>query len=527
MGATESELLAQLTALREENHQLKVELERYRYASQLSACALWEVEFQSNQQWWSPAFYELLGMDPSTPPSTQSFDEHVRDDNKNVTLRSLAEAISGGDTHWSGVLHMRHSSGRELEVDDRCIILRDDQGAPTRVIGVLIDITRQRHLEARVLRAARTESLGQMSGAIAHDFNNLLTIIFGHLELLELRVGNSSPLLKHITTIMSAAQQGARLTDQLLAFARKRVSKPKVVRVPELLARGESLLRSLLRESIVLRFELEEGLWPVWIEVSQLEQVLMNLTANARDAMPQGGLLTISAHNRTEAPSATAIGGEWVCIEVRDTGEGIPEALRDRIFEPFFTTKSVSEGTGLGLATSHGIITQSGGSLSVQPVEGRGTCFAIRLPRCAEANLRAHDAKVAPPEADSGQESRHHTVLLVEDDLLIRELSQSVLSRAGHHVITAPNGAVAAAVAAKLPEPPALLVTDLVMPMVGGVELADRLTARWPELRVIYTSGYPEETEAVSQAIQGTARFLPKPYAPAQLLALVAEALVP
>jgi len=518
MTTPDEKLLSELEALREENRFLRAQQDRNIIAQRLSSSGLWDYDLTTNEAWWSESFYLMLGLDPSLPASPELFDGLVHPSSRHE-IRLLTAAIGGSEDSWRGELRLKLAGGRELRVADRCVILRDASGRPLRVVGLLIDITERRALEEQVLMAARTESLGSLSGGIAHDFNNLLTIIFGHVELLSLELPESDPRAEHVETIMAAARQGARLTEQLLAFARKRILQPRVVQIPALVERCTVLLRSLLRESVELRVALAPDLWPVWIESNQLEQVLLNLAANARDAMPRGGVFSIVGVNRADE------GGESVHLQVRDTGSGIPAEILSRVFEPFFTTKSIGKGTGLGLATSHGIIAQSGGSLQVSSEEGVGTTFDILLPRCADAVIEAQAALRST--AAARQVPGKRTLLLVEDELMIRELAKTFLEREGYQVMVASDGVEALKLVSVLSEPVDLMITDIVMPKLGGIALAELLWEKWPELPVIFTSGYPEELDQSAFSERVGVHYLAKPFVSAELLKNVEEVLAP
>jgi two-component system, cell cycle sensor histidine kinase and response regulator CckA len=385
------------------------------------------------------------------------------------------------------------------------------------------DITNQRQLEAQLAQAQKMEAIGRLAGGVAHDFNNLLTVILSYSELLleDLPAGSSDR--EDVAQIRKAAQGAGELTRQLLAFSRQQVLQPKVVDLNAAVSGIERLLARVLREDIKLRCTLAQDAGTIRVDPGQLEQVIMNLAVNARDAMPQGGLLTIETANvdLDEAflrAHPVAKPGPYVMLAVTDTGTGMDAATQARIFEPFFTTKDAGKGTGLGLATVQGIVQQSDGFIWLYSEPDHGTVFKIYLPRVDEPASRADDA----PEVDTrGTE----TVLVVEDVAAVRAVTREMLQRYGYHVLDAADGAAALQLAADHHAPIHLLLTDVVMPDLNGRDLARRLSAARPDMKVLFMSGYTDDAVVRHGILQEGIAYLQKPFTPRSLSAKVRKVL--
>jgi PAS domain S-box-containing protein len=379
--------------------------------------------------------------------------------------------------------------------------------------------------EAQLRQAQKMEAVGRLAGGVAHDFNNLLTVINGQARLLLEEPAAPAELQRGLEEVVSAGNRAAELTRQLLAFSRRQVLQPKRVDLNAVISETERMLRRLIGEDVELVVSLDAGLDPVMADAGQMAPVLMNLAVNARDAMPHGGRLRLESRNvRLEAPVAGSAGrlepGDYVRLSVRDTGTGIAPDHLSRIFEPFFTTKGVGKGTGLGLSTVYGIVRQSGGVMRVESEVGRGTCFEIYLARAGAPEEAADAAPAAPPSARGSE-----TVLLVEDDRSVRALARQVLRRRGYRVVEAENGRHALEVATAHPGPVDLLLSDVVMPELGGPQLAERLCAARPGLRVLFTSGYTDDAIGHSGALRRGVPLLEKPFTPAELASRVREVL--
>jgi K+-sensing histidine kinase KdpD len=369
------------------------------------------------------------------------------------------------------------------------------------------------------------EAAGQLAGGVAHDFNNLLAVISGYAEMLgqRLSLDRNEKAIKQIDQIKKAAERAGSLTRQLLAFSRKQVLQPKILDLNAVVGDTDKMLRRLIGEHIEVCTNLEPNLGHVQADPGQIEQVLINLAVNARDAMPHGGKLTIQTTNvELDANYAerrgSVVAGPHIMIAVTDTGTGMTPAVRDRIFEPFFTTKEKGRGTGLGLSTVYGIIKQSGGNIWVYSEEGKGTSFKIYLPRVDQ---------VATPDSQRPlvEAMGNETILLVEDEASLRKMTHEILETSGYHVLDAAHGRDALDVSAKYEGSIDLLVTDVVMPRMGGPELAKQLTVVRPQMRVLFMSGYTDDAIVHHGVLDEGTPFLEKPFTPSALTCKIRELL--
>ncbi|MEW5976221.1 MAG: PAS domain S-box protein [Acidobacteriota bacterium] len=401
----------------------------------------------------------------------------------------------------------------------------DYQGKPA-VIGTLLDITEKSVLENQLRQSQKMEAVGRLAGGIAHDFNNLLTAIIGYSELLVPQFEVENPVRKDIEEIQRAGKRAANLTRQLLAFSRKQVLQPKVLDLNQVIGELEPMLRRLIGEDIELRTLLGGNLHAVKVDPGQIEQIVMNLAINSRDAMPQGGKLTIETSNVELDDSysrrhVAVVPGSYVMLAVSDTGCGMDAETQSHIFEPFFTTKEPGKGTGLGLSTVYGIVKQSGGNIWVYSELGKGTVFKIYLPRVEE--LPGVDE--ARPQSSSEKTPCVETILVVEDEPIVRNLVRDVLRKEGYVVLEAQRGLEAVEMVARHQGPIHLLLTDVVVPQMGGHKLAGQLTRWRPDLRIVYMSGYTDSAIVHHGLLQAGTTFLQKPFTPEVLLAKVRQAL--
>ncbi|TCT01516.1 response regulator [Aquabacter spiritensis] len=391
-----------------------------------------------------------------------------------------------------------------------------------------VDTTAQRALEVQFAQSQKMQAIGQLAGGVAHDFNNVLTAILGYCDLLLANHRPSDPSFPDIMQIKQNANRAAGLVRQLLAFSRRQTLRPQVIQLTDVLADLSMLLRRLIGESIDLKVDHGRDLWPVKVDVNQFEQVIVNLAVNARDAMPEGGVLAVRTANVSSADcaafgdAATLAPADYVLIEVVDTGTGIPSDIIDKIFEPFFSTKEVGKGTGLGLSTVYGIVKQTGGSILAASQPGRGSTFRVFLPRHEPT---AEDAVPVPAEPDSrGTDlTGQGTILLVEDEDAVRAFAARALAARGYNVIAAASGAEALEAMDAADTRIDLVVSDVVMPEMDGPTLLKELRARDPALKVIFISGYAQEAFGRSLAEGEKFSFLPKPFSLKQLVAAVKE----
>jgi PAS domain S-box-containing protein len=400
-----------------------------------------------------------------------------------------------------------------------------------RSLGAGLDVLRERKArhdaEIRSQRAQRLEAIGRLAGGIAHDFNNMLAVITGCAEFLLEDIAPGDSRREDVLEIRKAAQRSVRLTQQLLAFSRRQILKPEVLNLDEVVRDVESMLRRVIGEDVTLVTVPARDLRPVRVDRSQMEQVLMNLAVNARDAMPRGGALTIETtnmalDNRVANPKCSTPPGWYVLLTVSDTGTGMTEEVRERLFEPFFTTKDVDKGTGLGLATIHGIVEQSGGRIWVESEVGLGTTFKICLP-AFEGALEAPDK--GPSSWRPLRTKVKLTVLLVEDEAPVRAVARRIVEGAGYDVLEAPNGIEALEVSERYEGPIHLLLTDVVMPRMGGRELAAELRRVRAETRVLFMSGYTDDAAFHGGALEADTAFIAKPFTRAALTAKLLEVL--
>ena len=404
----------------------------------------------------------------------------------------------------------------------------DGSGTPEYFTAVVEDITERKRLEEQFLQAQKMRAIGQLAGGVAHDFNNLLTTILGYCELIQRKLPSNDALRGYVDEIAMAGQRAAALTSQLLAFGRRQILRPLPVDLNAVIEDMDKLLRRLVGD-VQLETRLDPKLATVRADQGQMEQVLMNLVLNARDAMPSGGRVTVETRNQWieagSAPEQTGLApGAYAVVAVSDTGVGMDAAVRAQLFEPFFTTKEKGKGTGLGLSTAYGIVKQSGGGITVQSEPGRGSRFEVYLPTAKVTDLPAQRAAEPGPQ-DAAPAGGNETILLVEDDATLRDLTQRVLEERGYRVLTAPSGIDALAMVERIREPIHLLLTDVVMPRMSGAALAEGVRDRHPATRVVFMSGYTDEAAVRQAAAGGGIRFIQKPYKPEGLLSTIRAAL--
>jgi len=419
----------------------------------------------------------------------------------------------------------KRKDGRLLSVQLSVRAVRKGAGEVEYYETFVRDVTEQRRLQQQLVQSQKMEAVGRLAGGIAHDFNNLLTVITSYSDLLLQDLGGEDPKREDVEQVRKAAEGAAALTRQLLAFSRQQVLAPRVVSLSVVVQGVEKMLRRVIGEDVDLVTALDLNVGSVKADVGQLEQVLMNLAVNARDAMPTGGKLTIETANVEHDPDyarerEAALLRRFVMLAVSDTGIGMDEATKARIFEPFFTTKEPGKGTGLGLATVYGIVQQSGGFIWVYSEPGHGTTFKIYLPQ-VEAPLEGRAVGAAPGDLPRGTE----TILLVEDAAAVRAVTRQVLERQGYTVLEAAHGAAALQTAAGHPGPIHLLLTDVVMPVLSGRQLADQLARLRPDAKVLYASGYTDDAVVRHGVLEAGISYLQKPFTADSLARKVREVL--
>ena len=438
-------------------------------------------------------------------------------------LQTVVQAVSGASARGAYSCEFRWlcADGEYRRFLDQGVLAPAELGGPGEIVGAMLDVTERRSLEEQLAQARKMESVGQLTGGVAHDFNNLLTVIIGNLDLLARRAGHDERTERQLTAMRYAADRGRSLTRQLLAFSRRQHLTPVTLDVNGLITNFASLLKQAVGDAVTVELDLSDVQLKADVDAAQLETALLNLAVNARDAMPQGGRLTIRSRlmdrpSGVRGPAAQGP-GPWIGIEVSDTGAGIPTAALERIFEPFFTTKDVGKGSGLGLSQVYGFVQQSGGLISVDSQEGQGSSFRLFL-RMSERELELADAAPAEVVLSRGQ----GRLLVVEDDAQVLAVTVQVLRELGYETITATN-AQAALEKLEAGEQVDLLFSDVVMPGgCNGVELARRAKALRPDLKVLLSSGYVGEAAALTaEAFE----LIDKPYEQASLAARLAQIL--
>lgn len=491
-------------------------------AQQLAHVGSWEFDIATGETVWSDELWRIFGLRPGAfPPSYERFLELVAEDDREKLRQRVEEGYAGGDTFAMESRVVRPDRSVRAVVL-RAEIVWDEDGTPVRLIGTTQDVTEWKHLEEQFRQAQKMEAVGRLAGGIAHDFNNLLTGIKGYADLLLMDLPESSPFREPVEEIDRAATRAAGLTGQLLAYSRKQVMLPRVLDLNAIVESSGAMLRRLVGERIDFRTSLAPDLGPVRADPVQLEQVLMNLVVNARDAMPDGGTLTIETHEE-EVSAADARGhagqepGRFVVLSVRDTGHGMDAGTLSQIFEPFFTTKGIGKGTGLGLSTAYGIVRQSGGDIRVRSAPGSGSVFEVRLPRSAGVPRAETAHGVRAPAAKPAKKDSGATILLVEDEQGVRDLVRRILERIGHTPLSANTGAEALRLVQEHPGEIDLMVSDVVLPGMSGPVLAERIWSTRPEMRVIFMSGYTDEAIEGLERLNGGPVFLQKPFSPQDL----------
>ncbi len=508
---------AQEKEVRDRTDDLAVSEARFRSFFNDSPIGLYRADPSGEFQMVNPAMLALLGFASLEEMCGSPIYAVARkqDAGRAQFLAELARAekIVSRDTTWT------RQDLTPVHVRESARAFRDATGKILHIDGTVEDVSERRALEERYLQAQKVQAIGQLAGGVAHDFNNILTAINGYSDLLLTEALNPFAV-RSVKEIRSASARAANLTQQLLAFSRKQRLEPRVLRLDAVVNEMGHMLQRLVGEHIRVRTVSTPALPAVRADPGQLQQVLMNLVVNARDAMPRGGQLTLETSNVTldaayARSHADVAPGNYVLLAVSDTGGGMTPEVKTRIFEPFFTTKAPGHGTGLGLATCHGIVKQSGGHITVYSEIDRGTTFKVYLPA-----IEASAETAAAPARAIDIRGHGEKVLLVEDEPAVRELGEHVLKAIGYHVVTATNGVEALQRFSEHPDVQ-IIVTDVVMPDMGGAELAQRARARSPQVRVLFTSGYTFDALGQADLTGPNVAFLSKPYGTEQLGASV------
>jgi PAS domain S-box-containing protein len=469
---------------------------------------------------WDPASDHLLWTEGLTSvfgyrlaevqPTRGWWSDRVHPDDRGQGAGLGYAALTQGGSSYTAEYRFRAGDGRYLDVLDRGLVVVEP-GGKTRAVGGMVDITERKRLEEQLLHAQKMDAFGQLAGGIAHDFNNLLTAIAGYTELLLGQLDPADPATRDAEEIAKVADRATSLTRQLLAFSRKQVLRPRAVDLNTTIEGLSEMLRQVIGEHIELVTDLRPDTGKITIDPAQLEQVILNLCVNARDAMPAGGRLTIET--RKIEPFS------WVLLTIGDTGVGMSPETRSHIYEPFFTTKEAGKGTGLGLATVYGIVGQSGGDIDVESQPGHGTTFRIWFP------LADEEAEAIAPEKGQADDSGSETVLLVEDEEVVRTLASRALAERGYMVLEAASGDEALAIAKAHAGAIDIVVTDVVMPGLNGRELYRRLRSLHPEAFALFMSGYADDAILRDLMHEAGTAFMPKPFTPGLLASKVRHVL--
>jgi PAS domain S-box-containing protein len=488
----------------------------------------WRFTFVSNQA------ANILGYTTEEWTASPSFwSDHIHPDDRSWATNYCQVQTAQKRAH-DFTYRMIHKDGHIVWIRDIVtVVVEHDK--PVKLRGVMMDVTEAkeaeealREAEERQRHSQKLEAVGRLAGGVAHDFNNILTVITGYCELMLRQAHPDDPIRRQLDEVHRAADRAASLTRQLLAFSRKQVLQPQALDLNQIVTGMEKMLRRLIGEDIELRTSLAPDIGAVEADPGQIEQVILNLTVNGRDAMPTGGQLTVHTANVTMDPdtlstdgNGTLTPGDYVMFSVSDTGVGMSTDVQAHLFEPFFTTKGIGKGTGLGLATCYGIVKQSNGDIRVYTEPGYGTTFKVYLPRIVKPQAE----QAAPRAADTLAPGRE-TVLVVEDEPALRELATMVLSEAGYTVLEAGDGRHALDVVAQHREDKIdLMVTDVIMPNLGGKELADRMKVIRPECKVLFISGYTDDALAHHGILGNDLEFLEKPFSPVRFTHKVREVL--
>jgi two-component system cell cycle sensor histidine kinase/response regulator CckA len=496
--------------------------ERLRLAVEASELSFWDCDLITGKVYLSEAWSAMRGGKPKEISTTvQDLLSISHPDDKENMFKVAMQAVAGETSSYREQHRVQSVHGGWIWVESTGrVVEREPNGRVRRMIGTNMDISERKqneetlHMsEVRLHAAQRMEAVGQLAGGVAHDFNNLLTVIRGHTEILLKQLGDDASALHDVKAIQKASDRAASITRQLLAFGRKQVLQPRVLDLYTVLAEISEMLRTVVGSDILLHLNMEpESIW-VKADEGQIEQVVVNLVINARDAMPQGGTLTVEASHiavgkdfvRQDTPMPE---GKYARLAVRDTGFGMDVATKTRIFEPFFTTKAIGRGTGLGLSTVYGIVKQSGGWIWADSEPGRGASFEVFLPEVPAPETLAHSE---PAAVDHGVREQE-TILVVDDEDALRDMVVRFLGSKGYTVLSAENGKTAIEISLDQEIPIHLLITDIVMPGMDGETVARRVSELRPGIKVLYISGYAKSVAALKETLERGEAFMQKPF---------------
>lgn len=517
-------MMQDITARKQAEEVLQISEARYRLIADHLNDIIWQLDQELRFVYTSPAVEHILGY--SVEEANQLSVTDLLDAEDLALMRQVISLkLDRPEERIDTVTEykMRHKAGHMVEVEIVSAPIFDKNRQCKGFVGVTRDIRERKQaeaarikLEAQLRQAQKLESIGRLAGGVAHDFNNLLTVILGYTDLIQVQLPSHDPLQEKLAQVQQAAEQAEALTQQLLAFSRKQILAPVVLDLNELVGNLHKMLGRLIGEDIILEMALQPGLRVIKADPGQMEQVLLNLAVNARDAMPKGGRLTIQTAN----VQLEGVNVPGVLLAVADTGHGMDETILAHIFEPFFTTKEQGKGTGLGLATVYGIVKQSGGEITVESQPGQGTTFKIYLPADEAAVARSPS-----PQPQQTARPGYETILLVEDNPMVRNLVRIALRNYGYTLLEAEQGQQALALAAQQEAAIDLLLTDVIMPELSGREVAERLKALYPHIKVLFMSGYTDDEVIQHGLLTAEVEFISKPFSPKTLAAKVREIL--
>ena len=479
----------------------------------------------ANKVAWSDEQFRIFGHEPRLfEPSYERFMAQVHPEHRAQVQRAIERCVTAHEPYDNQYRIVR-PSGEVRWVHSRGRAIANTAGTIVAFAGVCQDVTERKRLEEQFHQAQRLAAIGQMAGGVAHNFNNIMTVITGYGSMLQNELGSNHPLNSCVEEIVRAAERAATLTRRILAFSRKQMLQPKVLCLNSVAANVRTMLAGMIHEHVEVVLELDPQLWAANVDEGRVEEALLNLAINARDAMPTGGRLTIaSANYPLEKPrptfQATMPAGRYVCLSLTDTGCGMDDHVKAHLFEPFFTTKGVGQGTGLGLPSVYGIVQQSDGFIEVDSEVGRGTTIALYFPTAPEAALESPAVSIAKNLARGSE-----TVLVVEDDDSVRSMIRHVLSERGYHILEASQGAEALDLAGKRRGTIDLVLTDVMMPQMSGPRLVRRLRQDRPNVKVLYMSGHTDSVLTRQQVAASAQHFLSKPFTPLELAETVRKVL--
>ena len=506
------------------NRQLEKSEAALTEAQRIARLGSWELNIETNELSWSKETYRIFGFSPDEfVAAYDAFIDAVHSDDRDIVRQSLDAAAMGREP--CSIEHrIVRPDGETRVVQERGEVVYDEAGRPFHMIGTIQDITERKHLEDQLFQAQKMESVGQLAGGVAHDFNNFLMAIMSYASLIQMKLKEDSTLKNYAEQILLASKKAADLTQSLLAFSRKLVINLKPTSLNTVLERTNKFISRVIGEDIKLEIRLSDSELNVRADSGRLDQVLLNLATNARDAMPDGGRLTIETEPvRLDDAFIKAQGygepGMFALISVTDTGAGMDERTREKIFEPFFTTKEIGKGTGLGLSVSHGIIKQHNGYINVGSEPGRGTAFKIYLPMIESGAFEDQSIETAPPVGDN------ETILIAEDESDVRKILKIMLEDFGYKIIEAFDGEDAVKKFMLNKDEIALVILDVIMPKKNGKEAYDEINILSPEVKALFISGYTAEIVHKKGILDREINFISKPVSPNELLKKVREVL--